>query len=165
MSRRCPSDTVLQSNVCFYNCQGGYETDLQDPFNCVLSTPTAPVGFTKAPNSNSVILKPAPIAPTSGVCPLGYIEWVYGQCYLRCPSPGYADGGTMCIKDGVNREYVSPTCPVLFYLPTNGVDCVLTPFGAALGVLLVVLVSVLFLMVFSTYLRRISMPRIVYKRI
>jgi hypothetical protein len=101
-------------------------------------------------------MKPAPIAPVGGVCALGYIEWVYGQCYLKCPLTGYSDGGTMCIKIGVDREYIDPTCPTFFYLPTNGVDCVLTSLGATFLVLLVIIVIVLLLMVFSSYLYRLK---------
>jgi hypothetical protein len=142
MSRRCPPDTVLVDNVCFYDCQGGYEPDLQDPFNCVQITPDAPLGFTKVPNSNSVISKPPPIAPTNNICPLGFIEWVYSQCYLKCPS-NYAEGGTTCIKIAEDREYTNPSCPNLYYLPTNGTQCLLSPWGITLYVLFIVAVGAL----------------------
>jgi hypothetical protein len=132
-SRRCPADTTLENNVCFYDCQGTYEPDLEDPYQCV-KIGGAPLGFVAQPGSNSVITKNEP-TPTEGGCAAGFTEWVNGLCYINCP-PLYADAGTYCVKLSMSRDFTPSTCPSLYYAPNGSANCVLTPWGITLYVLL-----------------------------
>jgi hypothetical protein len=138
--RRCPVDTTLEENVCFYDCQATYEPDLEDAFQCV-KTGGAPLGFVLKEGSNSVIIKNEP-TPTEGGCEPGFTEWVYGQCYINCP-PHYADAGTYCVKIAMDRDYIHSTCPGLYYAPNGSTDCILTPWGITLYVLLFAVASLM----------------------
>jgi len=138
--RRCPVDTTLQDLVCFYDCQGTYEPDLEDPYQCV-RIGGAPLGFVPKPGSNSIIYKNEP-TPTEGGCEPGFTEWVNGLCYINCPAQ-YADAGTYCVKLSTDREYTQSSCPALYYAPNGSIDCILTPWGITLYVLLFGVASIM----------------------
>jgi hypothetical protein len=153
MSRHCPSNTSLIGDLCYYDCPFNYEPDNQDHSECVMIG-DPPVGWTKAPNSNSVIVKPSPVPKDTlpnNTCPVTYVEWVYGMCYLQCPTINYLDAGFTCIKIPQTRAFINPSCPTLYYFNNNG-DCALSTLGSTI---FLILIGALLLMLY--HISRMSM--------
>ena len=141
MSLRCPFNTVLINNTCYYNCQGGFEPQFEDPTVCVRSD-APPTGFTKVGQSNSQILKGVCSAPNGGLCPDPTCSLRSNQCLRNCP-PNYTDGGLTCIKFNINRQFAQPECPNLYYLPNGSYSCILSPWGITLYVLFIACLAAL----------------------
>jgi hypothetical protein len=129
--------------VCFYACEQLFEPDLQDPYNCVLDMQgNIPSGFQAIPYTNAEIVKTSFETPVAGVCPEGYTKWQANKCFIDCPL-NFPDLGPTCMVPSLTRSYTSPTCGFLSYQPSLGSNCILSPWGIALYILLIVVGMIL----------------------